>query len=151
MQDMKDHCTSQHRGRVKHPKVRFGCPRGRIGRQEDLDGAKEVADHDPSDGESEGKSCDSDPSLSTLLGNVLRGVSVVEDANNGDGNGVEDELYNQTGFEEGEIGAEGAFGGVGAEEGGGALGGKGDYNSEEAEWEDAEIYRPDGDKRGVGG
>lgn len=148
---MKQYCTSQHRGRVKHPKVRFGCPRGRIGRQEDLDGAKEVADQDPSDGDTEGDSCDFDPSLSTLLGNVLRGVSVVEDANNGDRNDVEEELYNQTSLEEGEAGADGAVGGAGAKEGGGALSGKGDYNGEEAEGEGVEIYRPDGDKRGAGG
>jgi hypothetical protein len=151
MQDMKKYCTSQHRGRVEHPKVRFGCPRGRIGRQEDLDGAKEVADQDQGDGDTEGNSCDFDPSLSGLLGNALRGVSAVEDANNGDRDGVEEELYNQTSLEEGEAGADGGVGGVEAEEGGGALSGKGDYNGDEAEGERAEIYRPDGDKRGVGG
>lgn len=148
---MKEYCTSQHQGCVKHPKVRFGCPRGRIGRQEDLDGAKEVADQDQSNGESDGNSCDFDPSLSTLLGDALRGVPAVEDANNGDGNGVENELYNQTSLEDGKIGAEGAASSVGAKEGGGALGGKRDYNTEEADVEGSEIYRPDGDKRGVGG
>jgi len=148
---MKKCCISQHRGRVKHPKVRFDCPRGRIGRQEDLDGAKEVAHQDPSDGDTEGNSYDLDLSLSTLLGNALRGVPAVEDANNGDKSDVEEELYNQTSLEEGEAGADGAVGGVRAKEGGGALSGKGDYNGDEAYGEDAEIYRPDWDKRAVGG
>lgn len=148
---MKKYCISQHWGRVKHPKVRFGCPYGRIGRQEDLDGAKEVADQDPSDGDTEGNSYDFDPSLSTLLENALRGVPAVEDANNGDKSDVEEELHNQTSLEEGEAGADGAVGGVGAKEGGGALSGKGDNNTGEEDGEAAEIHRPDGDKRGVGG
>jgi hypothetical protein len=148
---VKEYCTSQHRGRVKHPKVHFGCPHGRIGRQEDLDGAKEVADQDPRDGDTEGGCCDFDPSLSTLLGHVLRGVPVVEDANNGDRNDVEEELYNQTSFDYCEARADGAVGGVGAKEGRGALSDKGDYNGEEAEGEGVEIYTRDGDKRGACG
>jgi len=75
----------------------------------------------------------------------------VEDANYGYKTDVQKELHNHTSLEEGEASPDGAVGGVGVKERGGSLRGKGDNNKGYADWDDAEIYWSDRDRREVGG
>lgn len=151
MPDVKKYGISQHRGCTKHPKIRFDCPRRRIGREEDLDGAKDVAHENPGDGYVEDVRHGFEPLLSALLENAAGGAPAVEDANNGDESDIEDELHNQTGLDEGEAGADDGVGGVGVKEGGSALSGNGEDSIGDENEEDVKIYRPDGDNRAVGG
>jgi hypothetical protein len=150
VQDIEKYRVSQHRGRVKHPEIRFDCPRGRIVRQEDLDGTENVADQDQSDGDIEGDDYDFDISLPTLLEDAFIGAPEVEDGNSGDEGDVEGELHDQTGLEKGEAGADGVVGGFGRKEGGGALSGEGEDSSEEANGDEVETLGADWGKREVG-
>jgi hypothetical protein len=148
---MKQHRESHHGGRVKHPEIHFGGPRGRIGRQEDLGGAEEIADQDPGGGDADGDGSDFDPLPLTLLEDAFRGAPAMEDGNDGDEGDVEEELHDQTGLEEGEARSDGAVGGVRAKEGGGTLSGEGDDSAGQPGAGPREIRGVEGNMRGMGG
>jgi len=148
---MEKQGISQHWRRIKYPEVCFNCPRGRIRRQEDLDGAEDVADQDQGDRGVEADDYDFNPSFPTLLEDACRGTPAVEDGNNRDEGDVEEELHDQTGLEFGEAGTNGAASGIGAKEDGGTLRGDGDDSAEEEAEDRVDMSGADGSKRGMGG
>ena len=87
----------------------------------------------------------------TLLKGAFGGAPAVEDGNEGDEGDVEEELYDQTGLEEGEARSDGAVRGVRAKEGGGALSGEGDDSAGQPGADPREIHGVEGNKRGMGG
>lgn len=74
----------------------------------------------------------------------------MEKSNNGNKGYVEEELYNQTGLEESKARADVAASSTCAEEGGGALRGDGDDNTEEAHDDEIKIRKAEGENGGVG-
>ena len=116
-----------------------------------MDGAEEVADRDPGDADAEGGGHAFDPLPPTLPEDACGGAPAVEDGNDGDEGDVENKLHDKAGLEESEARPDGAVGGVGVKEGGGALSGEGDENAEEAANDAREMPGVEGNKRSMGG